>query len=158
MAWDSIHKVIGGNGQVTMTPGYLSETIALGNNADASTSHLPYPVKSDFTILVILSDGDGSPANMAADTYLQVEHSHDGATYVKRGDIEVDAIISTEDISTNMAKIGVIDISIGHESDGMMFMYKVDTHGMSPYTRFTIKANGQNETGNLANFYIIPHY
>ena len=77
MAWDSIHKVVGRNGQVTMTPGYLSETITLGNNADATTSHLPYPVKSDFTILVIISDAGGA-ANMAADAYLQVEHSFDG--------------------------------------------------------------------------------
>tara|TARA_R100001594_G_scaffold147745_1_gene201347 strand:- start:1134 stop:1607 length:474 start_codon:yes stop_codon:yes gene_type:complete len=157
MAWDSMHKLVGSNGQVTMTPGYLSETITLGNNTDATTSHLPYPVKSDFTILVILSDGDGD-ADMSADTYLQVEHSFDGTTYVKRGDIEVDAIVSTDDISTNMAKIGVIDVSRGAESDGMMFMYKVDTHGMSPYTRFTIKANGIDESGNSASFYIIPHF
>ena len=157
MAWDSIHKVVGSNGQVTMTPGYLSETIALGNNADATTSHLPYPVKSDFTILVIISDAAGA-ANMGADAYLQVEHSFNGTNYVKRGDIEVDASVATDDLSKNMAKIGVIDVSIGHESDGMMFMYKVDTHGMSPYTRFTIKANAQNETANSANFYIIPHY
>ena len=53
MAWDRIHRTVGGNGQVTMTPGYLSETITLGNDADASTSHLDYPTKSDATILVV---------------------------------------------------------------------------------------------------------
>ena len=163
MAWNSINKVIGGNGQVTMTPGYLTETIDLpdmsvGGNQDAVTSHIPYPVKSDFTILVIISDASGT-ANMAADAYLQVEHSIDGVNYVKRGDIETLAGAPvTTDISHDMSKIGVIDISIGHESDGMMFIYKVDTHGMSPYTRFAIKDNSQDESANKATFYIIPHY
>ena len=67
MAWDRIHKVIGSNGQVTMTPGYLSETITLGNDADSSTSPFDYPLKSDITVLAKFS-GD-----LIADTYVQIE-------------------------------------------------------------------------------------
>mgnify|MGYP003634745163 CR=1 FL=1 len=165
MAWDSINRVIGSNGQITMTPGYLSESVAMKNNADVVTSHLPVPVKSDFTILLFISDGSGG-ADLAADTYLQVEHSVDGETYVQRGDIETELTTASplvSDISKNMAKIGVIDIVSGAstaqaESDGMMFMYSVETHGMSPYTRFVLKANGQDERANTATFHIIPHY
>ena len=163
MAWNSMNRIVGGNGQVTMTPGYYSEgPFTLPNwssvDTDIVTSHLPFPVKSDFTILIFISDGDGDPANMGADTYLQVEHSIDKIKWVQRGEIETDATVATDDISKNMAKIGVIDISEGAESDGMMFLYAVDTHGMSPYTRFVLKDNGVSEVGHFATFYIIPHF
>ena len=79
MAWDKIHKSVNSDCGVTMTPGYLSETITLGNDADASTSHLPYPIKSDVTVLVKFS------ADITADTYVQVEHSWDGTTWIKEG-------------------------------------------------------------------------
>lgn len=164
MAWDNIHKVIGGNGQVTMTPGYYSEgPIDLPDwstvDTDIVTSHIPFPVKSDFTILVVITDASGA-ADIVADTYLQVEHSVDGVLWVKRGDIEVDGTVGTDDISKNMAKIGVIDESVGTESEGMMFLYSVDTHGMAPYTRFALKDNAADEdaAGNKVTFYIIPHY
>ena len=72
MAWDRMHTVYGINGQVTMTPGYLSETITLGNDANASTSTIDYPTKSDATMLVVFS------AELLADTYVQIEHSVNG--------------------------------------------------------------------------------
>ena len=171
MAWDKFHKVIGANGQVTMTPGYYSEgPIDLPNwasvNTDIVTSHIPFPVKSDFTILIVITDATG-PADIVADTYLQVEHSVDNVLWVQRGDIERDDSVATDDISKNMAKIGVIDDSVfgssagtGNESEGMMFLYAVDTHGMAPYTRFALKDNGGDEAGagNKVTFYIIPHF
>tara|TARA_R110000824_G_scaffold3483_2_gene16499 strand:+ start:1254 stop:1712 length:459 start_codon:yes stop_codon:yes gene_type:complete len=152
MAWDNIHKIIGSNSQVTMTPGYYSETITLGNNADSSTSILSFPVKSDFTILAKLS------ADLAADTYIQVEHSLNGATWFKHGEFEEDLGVDHDDISKNMSKIAAIDISLMVESEGLMMMYAVDSHGMSPNTRFTVKANGQNESAKTCAFYIIPHF
>ena len=153
MAWDSIHKTIGSNGQVTMTPGYLSEQITLGNNDDASTSHIPYPVKSDATILAVFS------ADLAADTYVQIEHSVDGSTWIKQGEFEVDASVAGDDISKNMAKVAALDISIMDSLDtGCMMLYDIDSHGAAPYTRFTVKANGQNESAKTCTFYFIPHF
>ena len=152
MAWDRIHKTIGSNGQVTMTPGYLSETITLGNNADASTSVLDYPIKSDMTVLAKFS------ADLGADTYVQVEHSYDGTTWFKEGNFEEDGGVDHDDISKNMAKIAGIDDSLTAENNGLMMLYDVDTHGMATYTRFTVKANGQDESSNHVTFYIIPHF
>ena len=152
MAWDRIHKSVDSNGAVTMTPGYLSETITLGNNADASTSHFPYPVKSDVTMLVRFS-GD-----LAVDTYVQVEHSWDGSNWIKQGQFEEDASVDHDDLSKDMAKIAGIDDSLNTESDGMMMLYDVDSHGMANYTRFTVKANGANESSKTATFYLFPHF
>ena len=152
MAWDRIHRVIGSNGQVTMTPGYLSETITLGNNADASTSPLDYPTKSDSTILVDFS------ADLSADTYVQIEHSWDGTTWIKQGEFEEDATVDHDDISKNMAKLSAIDDSLVTEDDGVMMMYDIDSHGSAPFTRFTVKANGQNESSKTATFYFMPHF
>ena len=154
MAWDRIHRTVGGNGQVTMTPGYLSETVTLGNNADVSTSYIDYPIKSDYTILAIFN------SDLIADTYVQVEHSIDGTFWVKQGEFEEDASVDHDDISKNMAKISAIDDSLVDSRNGMMMMYDIDSHGVSTYTRFTVKANGQNElaAGNTCTFYIIPHF
>ena len=80
MAWDKFHKTVGTNGQMTMTTGYLSETVALGNDVDKSTSPLTIPTKSDATILVKFS------VDLSADTYVQVEHSIDGSTWYKHGE------------------------------------------------------------------------
>ena len=106
MVWDRLHRTVNSDGRVTCTPGYLSEQITLGNNADASTSHLDYPTKSDATILVKFS------ADLSADTYVQVEHSWDGVTWVKHGEFEEDATVDHDDISKNMAKIAAIDDSL----------------------------------------------
>ena len=152
MAWDRIHKTIGSNGQVTMTPGYLSETITLGNNADASTSVLDYPIKSDMTVLAKFS------ADLEADTYVQIEHSWDGTTWVKQGEFEEDGGVDHDDISKNMAKISAIDDSLVSEDEGVMMMYDIDSHGMANYTRFTIKATVTNETNTTATFYLFPHF
>ena len=152
MAWDSMHESIDSNGAVTITPGYLSETITLGNNADASTSHVPYPVKSDITMLVKFS------ADIGADTYVQVEHSWDGSTWIKQGQFEEDNSVDHDDLSKDMAKIAGIDDSLNTEADGMMMLYDVDSHGMAKYTRFTVKANGQNESSKTATFYLFPHF
>ena len=152
MAWDRIHKTIGSNGQVTMTPGYLSETITLGNNADASTSVLDYPIKSDMTVLAKFS------ADLEADTYVQIEHSWDGTTWVKQGEFEEDGGVDHDDISKNMAKISAIDDSLVSEDEGVMMMYDIDSHGMANYTRFTVKANGQDESSKTCIFYLFPHF
>tara|TARA_R100000458_G_C8267259_1_gene242246 strand:- start:672 stop:1130 length:459 start_codon:yes stop_codon:yes gene_type:complete len=152
MAWDSMHESIDSNGAVTITPGYLSETITLGNNADASTSHVPYPVKSDITMLVKFS------ADIGADTYVQVEHSWDGSTWITQGQFEEDNSVDHDDLSKDMAKIAGIDDSLNTEADGMMMLYDVDSHGMAKYTRFTVKANGQNESSKTATFYLFPHF
>ena len=53
MAWERIHRTINANGGVSVTTGYLSETITLGDDADSSTSHLPIATKSDATILAV---------------------------------------------------------------------------------------------------------
>ena len=58
----------------------------------------------------------------------------------------------------NMAKIAGIDDSLTAENNGLMMLYDVDTHGMATYTRFTVKANGQDESSNHVTFYIIPHF
>ena len=152
MAWDRMHRTVGTNGQVTMTPGYLSEKVNLGDDADASSSYLDYPIKSDYTILAVFN------ADLAADTYVQIEHSIDGSTWIKQGEFEEDASVDHDDISKNMAKIAGIDDSLTAENNGLMMLYDVDTHGMSTYTRFTVKANGQDESSNHVTFYIIPHF
>ena len=152
MAWDSMHESIDSNGAVTITPGYLSETITLGNNADASTSHVPYPIKSDVTMLVKFS------ADIGADTYVQFEHSWDGSTWIKQGQFEEDSSVDHDDLSKDMAKIAGIDDSLNTEANGMMMLYDVDSHGMAKYTRFTVKANGQNESSKTATFYLFPHF
>ena len=152
MAWDRMHTVYGSNGQVTMTPGYLSETITLGNDANASTSTIDYPTKSDATMLVVFS------AELLADTYVQIEHSVNGTTWIKQGEFEEDASVDHDDISKNMAKISAIDDSLVSEDEGLMMMYDIDSHGAAPYTRFTVVANGQNESAKTAVFYFIPHF
>ena len=154
MAWDRIHKTIGSNGQVTMTPGYLSETISLGDDADASTSALDYPIKSDTTILVMFN------SDLISDTYVQLEHSWDGTTWVKQGEFEEDSSVDHDDITKNMAKISAIDDSLLDSSNGMMMLYDLDSHGAANYTRFTVKANGSNEgtASNTATFYLFPHF
>jgi len=152
MAWDRFHKSINSNGGVTATTGYLSETITLGNDADASTSQLTIPTKSDATILVSFS------ADLGTDTYVQVEHSVDGSTWFKQGEFEEDGSVDHDDISKNMAKIAAIDDDLTNEDEGIMMLYKIDTHGAGIYTRFTVKANGQNESSKTATFYFLPHF
>lgn len=152
MAWDRIHRTVGDNGQVTMTPGYLSETISLDDNRNVSTSPLDYPVKSDITILVKFG------SDLAADTYVQVEHSWDGTTWIKQGQFEEDATVDHDDISKDMSKISAIDDSLVDSSDGMMMLYDLDSHGTSKYIRFTVIANGQDESSNTAIFYLFPHF
>ena len=152
MAWDRFHRTEDSNGKVSVTPGYLSETITLGNDADASTSHLPVSTKSDATILVIFG------RDLNADTYIQVEHSFNGVDWIKQGEFEEDGSVDHDDISKNMAKIAAIDDSLVTETDGVMMLYKMDSHGAGLYTRFTVKANGQDESANVAFFYFIPHF
>jgi len=153
MAWDRFHKSVNSDGGVSATTGYLSETITLGNDADASTSQLTIPTKSDATILVMFS------ADLAADTYVQIEHSVDGSTWFKQGEFEEDDSVDHDDISKNMAKIAALDISImDNLNTGCMMLYQIDTHGAGVYTRFTVKANGQNESSKTATFYFIPHF
>ena len=152
MAWDRLHRSVDGNGAVTMTPGYLSERVNLADDADASSSSLDYPIKSDYTILAVFN------ADLGADTYVQIEHTIDVSTWIKQGDFEEDASVDHDDISKNMAKIAGIDDSLTAENNGLMMLYDVDTHGMATYTRFTVKANGQDESSNHVTFYIIPHF
>ena len=103
MAWDKIHRSVNSDGGVSMTPGYYSETITLGNDADASTSVLDTPIKSDTTILVKFS------ADITADTYVQVEHSWDGTTWIKEGNFEEDNSVDHDDLSKDMSKISALD-------------------------------------------------
>ena len=152
MAWDKIHRSVDSNGKITMTPGYLTETITLGNDADASTSPIDYPLKSDATMLVVFS------ADLGADTFVQVEHSVDGTTYIKQGQFEEDATVDHDDLSHDMAKIAGIDDSLNSEDEGMMMMYDIDSHGAALYTRFTVKANGVNESSKTATFTYMPHF
>jgi len=78
MAWDRWHQVNHASGEgLTITPGYLSETIGLKNNADSSTSYLPVSTKSDATILAVFS------RDITVDTYIQIEHSVDGQAWEK---------------------------------------------------------------------------
>ena len=152
MAWDNKHITTNADGGQDFKLGYLSETITLGNDADASTSHIPYPIKSDATILAVFS------ADLDADTYVQVEHSVDGSTWIKQGEFEEDGSVDHDDISKNMAKIAAIDDSLTTENDGLMMLYDIDSHGKGTYTRITVKANGQNESSKTCAFYIIPHF
>lgn len=137
---------------ISITPGYYTETITLGNDTDSSTSYLPFPIKSDFTILVDFS-GD-----LSADTYIRVEHSIDGNTWFKQGLIEEDNSIDHDDISKDMSIIAALDDSVQLEDDGVMMLYDIDTHGKAPYTRFTVCANGQDERLISAEFIIAPHF
>ena len=152
MAWDKIHRSVNSDGGVSMTPGYYSETIQLRNDADSSTSILDNPIKSDITMLVKFN-GD-----LGADTYIQVEHSWDGSTWIKQGQFEEDASVDHDDLSKDMAKISGIDDSLNTEADGMMMLYDIDSHGAANYTRFTVKANGTNESSTTATFYLFPHF
>ena len=154
MAWDKDHRVYNASGSVEMTPGYLSETITLGNNADASTSIItPLAFNSDKTVLVQFG------RDLAADTYVQIEHSIDGTTWFKKGEFEEDGSVDHDDISKNMAKISALDTSlIDTASEGVMMLYDIDSHGVSRFMRFTVKANGQNESANEATFSIVQHF
>ena len=152
MAWDRFNITTNSDGGQSFQTGVLKETITLGNNADASTSHLNYPTKSDATMLVMFS------ADLNADTYVQVEHSIDGSTWFKQGEFEEDGSVDHDDISKNMAKIAAIDDDLTTENTGLMMLYDIDSHGAAPYTRFTVKANGQNESSCTATFYYIPHF
>ena len=157
MAWDTKHKVYNSTGSVEMTTGYYSETITLGNNTDASTSALPGPVKSDMTILLIFS------RDITVDTYIQIEHSLQSrplGTWFKQGNFEEDASVDHDDISKNMAKLAAIDASIMADLryNGMMLLYDIDTHGTGRHVRFTVKANGTDESDTTATFYVIPHF
>jgi len=154
MAWDNKHKTTNSDGGQTFNLGYLSETITLGDDADASTSHIPYPIKSDATILAVFS------ADLGADTYVQIEHSIDGSTWIKQGEFEEEtSAVDHDDISKNMAKIAALDISImDNLNTGAMMLYDIDSHGKGTYSRLTVKANGQNESSKTCTFYIIPHF
>jgi len=152
MAWDSLHRTVDSNGKVSCTPGYLSERITLGNNADASTSTIPGPINSDMTVLAVFS------SDLLTDTYVQVEHSIDGSTWIKQGEFEEDASVDHDDISKNMAKLAGIDDSLTTENNGLMMLYALDSHGMGRFTRITVKANGQNESTKTCTFYIVPHF
>ena len=153
MAWYKIHRSVNSDGGVSMTPGYYSETITLGNDADASTSVLDTPIKSDTTILVKFS------ADITADTYVQVEHSWDGTTWIKEGNFEEDNSVDHDDLSKDMSKISALDtVVISDMSDGLMMLYDIDSHGAANYTRFTVKANGVNESSKTATFYLFPHF
>ena len=151
MAWDRFHKTINSDGKVECTTGYMSETITLGNNADSSTSYIPGPLNSDVTILAIFS------ADLGGDTYVQVEHSIDISTWVKSGVFD-STTVATTDISHDMSKIALIDDSAQGEDDGVMMLYLLDSHGAGRYTRFTVKANGVNESTKTCAFHIIPHF
>jgi len=153
MAWDSIHRSVGSNGQVTMTPGsYWYEQFTLGNNVDASTSKVPFSANSDITILMQFS------RVLNADTYVQVEHSADGTIWFKQGNIEEDASVDHDDISKDISKIAALDISIIDSTEGVMMFYDIDSHGASPLMRFTVKANGTDESSNIVKAYLIPHF
>lgn len=154
MAWDRFHKTIGSSSQVRMIPGYYTETITLGNDADASTSNIPGPINSDATVLVIFEDTFTS----SADTYVQIEHSIDNSTWIKQGIFESSTSIANSDISKDMSKVAAVDASAINEQQGLMMLYALDTHGVGRYTRFTVKANGQDESANHATFHIIPHF
>ena len=153
MAWNRYHKTTNiTTGSVTMTPGYYSETITLGNNADASTSTINFPVKSDYTLLATFS------ADLSADTYIQVEHSVDGTTWIKQGVIEEDASVDHDDITKNRAKIAAVDDSLTAEDEGIFWLYDLDDNCKGMKTRFTVKANGQNESSKTCEFQLIPHF
>jgi hypothetical protein len=154
VAWDDMHRVVGLNGQISMTPGFLSETITLGNNADSSTSIITnIATNSDVTVLVQFG------RDLAADTYVQIEHSINGTTWFKKGEFEEDNTVDHDDISKNMAKISALDTSlIDTANEGVMMLYDIDSHGVSRFMRFTVKANGQDESANEATFYLLPHF
>ena len=125
----------------------------MGNDADASTSVLDTPIKSDTTILVKFS------ADITADTFVQVEHSCDGTTWIKEGNFEEDNSVAHDDLSKDMSKISALDtVVISDMSDGVMMLYDIDSHGAANYTRFTVKANGTNESSTTATFYLFPHF
>ena len=39
-----------------------------------------------------------------------------------------------------------------------MMLYDIDSHGAANYTRFTVKANGTNESSKTCAFYLFPHF
>ena len=152
MAWDKMHRSVNGNGAVTMTPGYYSETITLGDDADASTSALDVPIKSDYTVFATFSN------DLATDTYVQVEHSIDGSTWIYYGQFEEDGTVDHDDITKSRAKIAAIDDSLVQEGTGMFLLYDIDENCKGRYTRFTVKANGQDESSKTCLFQLIPHF
>ena len=163
MAWEKMHRTVGSNGEVTMSPGYYEETVTLGNNADASTSALDFPIKSDITILATFS-GDLSAAggtfsgDLTGDTYIQVEHSIDGTTWVKQGVLEEDGSVDHDDITRNRAKMAAVDDSLTAENNGIFWLYELDSNCKGLFTRFTVKANGGNESAKTCKFQLISHF
>ena len=131
MAWDKLHKVTSSNGKVECTPGYMTETITLGAaSATVVTSVLPGPYKSDMTILFKPS------SNLSNDITIAV----------------------TGNISNDMSKIGIIDLgATGDASGGAMFLYALDSHGVSRHIRFSAVAVA-DESSKTGIFTVIPHF
>lgn len=152
MAWDKLHKVTSSNGKVECTPGYMTETITLGAaSATVVTSVLPGPYKSDMTILFKPS------SNLANDITISVEHSVDGTNFIKIGQFDATAAV-TGNISNDMSKIGIIDLSAtGDASGGAMFLYALDSHGVSRHIRFSAVAVA-DESSKTGIFTVIPHF
>ena len=51
MAWDNMNRVVGSNGQVTMTPGHLQETITLLDWSDAANNGVSAYIDSNGKII-----------------------------------------------------------------------------------------------------------
>tara|TARA_R110002167_G_scaffold344795_1_gene554395 strand:- start:160 stop:642 length:483 start_codon:yes stop_codon:yes gene_type:complete len=160
MAWDNMNRVVGSNGQVTMTPGHLQETITLldwsdaaNNGVSAYTSKLS-TYTSDYTVLLDFShDIDG-------DTWLRIEQSIDGTTWTsvaQSGTTNISSANLTE--GTDISRLAYIDDSDeSYQNTGYYFVYEADAHGKSKYIRFSIEdMSSLDRTTHTITWYLIPH-
>lgn len=151
MAWDKLHKVISSNSKVECTPGYATETITLGGaGATVTTSILPGPYKSDMTILFKPS------AALAGDATVKIQHSINGTDFTTIGQFDT-FTVATTDISHDMSTIGIIDQDVVAEENGLMFLYALDSHGLSRNIRFSV-THVSNDSAKTGVFTVIPHF
>jgi hypothetical protein len=158
MAWERIHRTVGGNGQVTVNTGYLTETVQLldwsggaNNGVLAYTSPINIPIKGDITVLVKLSSA------LAGDCEVRLEHSVDGTNWFVEGQQNTTAVTSAG-AGTELAKLAFIDRSAFDEEDGWWTVFDIDTHGFSPYTRIGFLDTNGNESGKTATVTLYPQF
>ena len=161
MAWTNIHKTVNANGGATIETGYWKEQInlldwsdAANNGKSAYTTHLPFALVDDFTVLMYFSH------DITGDTWIRIEHSYDGTNWTTAAQSGTTALTNT-DLSggTDISKIAFIDDTRQTENTtGYFFVYDTEFHGKSKYVRFAFEDNGAaDDSGETITYYVIPH-
>ena len=155
MAWTRIHRTVGANGQVTVNTGYSTEdfnwaTGVGGNDNTIYTSPIDIPIKGDILVTV---DFKLTPSG---DFWFRVEHSKDNKVWFTAAQSTTEVKSTTDaSVGDDISKVTYLDNVVSGTK--FYFLYDIDTHGMSKYTRFVIEDNGADESSNTVKFTLMPH-